>query len=236
MRKSQGFSLIEAAIVLVIITTLIASVAVPFAERHKQKRIWETRKSLEEIREALIGFAMANKRLPCPDLDSNPSAPGYGSEELSCATDPTAEGYLPFRTLGIPTIMDGWGSLPVTNLRVGHWRYRVDRNFAVPFTLTTTCNSRDELTIVDYLGVPQNETGACGVARHPVAIVYSTGPNTTPDGQNASFELTPPACPSCPSPNPGVYQSGESANFDDMVIWIGDVELKGALVRAGQLP
>lgn len=63
---AYGFSLIEVAIVLVIISVLVAIVAVPLATQLEQQRITETNKQLEIIKEALIGFTLANGRLPCP--------------------------------------------------------------------------------------------------------------------------------------------------------------------------
>ena len=64
--STRGFSLIEVAIVLVIISVLVAIVAVPLATQLEQQRITETNKQLEIIKEALIGFTLANGRLPCP--------------------------------------------------------------------------------------------------------------------------------------------------------------------------
>ena len=63
--NTRGFSLIEVAIVLVIISVLVAIVAVPLATQLEQQRITETNKQLETIKEAVIGFALANGRFPC---------------------------------------------------------------------------------------------------------------------------------------------------------------------------
>ena len=64
--KKNGFSLVEIAVVLVIISVLIAIVAVPLATQIEQRRTEATLKQLEVIKEALIGFATAKGRLPCP--------------------------------------------------------------------------------------------------------------------------------------------------------------------------
>ncbi len=68
MNKSKGFSLIEIAVVLVIITILLAFLAVPLATQVDQRRRAETAKQLDLAKDAIIGFAMANGRLPCPAL------------------------------------------------------------------------------------------------------------------------------------------------------------------------
>ena len=63
---AKGFSLVEIAVVLVIISVLATIVAVPLATQIEQRRVEETRKQIEVAKEALFGFAMANGRLPCP--------------------------------------------------------------------------------------------------------------------------------------------------------------------------
>lgn len=61
MKKAQhGFSLIELAIVLVIVTILVGGLAVPLSAQIEARRIAETRKIMEEAREALMGYAMTH--------------------------------------------------------------------------------------------------------------------------------------------------------------------------------
>jgi prepilin-type N-terminal cleavage/methylation domain-containing protein len=61
MKQARGFTLIELAIVLVIITILIGGLAVPLSAQIQARRIGETKRTLEEAREAIIGYAMSNK-------------------------------------------------------------------------------------------------------------------------------------------------------------------------------
>lgn len=219
----RGFTLIEMAVALVVFALLLGSILVPLSTQVEQRKISDTRKALEEIREALIGFAIINGRLPCPDTDSDPAAPGYGLEEASCATPPTAEGYLPWKTLGVAEF-DAWGiqRTSAASPRIGDWRYRIDRNFAVPFTLSSGFGA-DALTVRNSAAVALTST-----SERPIAIVVSAGPNTTADGQNAeaSFEASN-----------GVYQSDvPSATFDDILIWISRPILFNRMVAAGKLP
>jgi prepilin-type N-terminal cleavage/methylation domain-containing protein len=224
MRRAQhGFSLIELAVAVLVITLLLGSILVPLGTQVEQRKISDSRKSLEEIREALIGFAIINGRLPCPDTDSDPAAAGYGLEEATCSADPVTEGYLPWKTLGVAEI-DAWGirRTAVASPRTGDWRYRVDRNFAATFTLTTAFGA-DALTVRNSSG-----TALTSSTERPVAIVFSAGPNTAADGQNAltSFE-----------PTSGIYQADvPSATFDDIVIWISRPILFNRMVAAGKLP
>lgn len=60
MKSQAGFSLIELAIVLVIVTLLIGGLAVPLSAQIEARRIAETRKIMEEAREALMGYAMTH--------------------------------------------------------------------------------------------------------------------------------------------------------------------------------
>lgn len=60
MKRTRGFTLIELAIVLVIITILIGGLAVPLLAQIQARRIAETQRTLEEAREAIIGYAMSN--------------------------------------------------------------------------------------------------------------------------------------------------------------------------------
>jgi hypothetical protein len=117
---------------------------------------------------------------------------------------------------------DAWGSKRnnTSDAWSGYWRYRVDRNFAGTISLSTTFSS-DALSIKDNGGNSLTST-----SERPIAIIYSTGPNLTADGQNASFEATG-----------GIYQSDvPSASFDDILVWMSRPQLLNRLVSAGKLP
>ncbi|MDZ7596364.1 MAG: type II secretion system protein [Thiobacillus sp.] len=65
MKQTRGFTLIELAIVLVIMTILIGGLAMPLSAQIQARRIAETQKILEEAREAIIGYAMSNTTSTC---------------------------------------------------------------------------------------------------------------------------------------------------------------------------
>ena len=227
--KLGGFTLVEMAIVLAIVALLLAGLLPTITGQIEQQRRNETHKQLAEIQQALLGFAIINGRLPCP-IDStitNPTNANYGQEAANCSGNPAAEGYLPWKTLGV-TETDAWGTKRnnAGNPWNGYWRYRVDRSFATAFILTTPF-SVDNLTVRDSAG--NNITGS----ERPIAIVFSTGPDLIGNLQNAnigepgaSFE-----------PTNGIYQSDvPGVGFDDMLVWISRPQLFNRMVAAGKLP
>lgn len=228
-QTQTGFSLVEMAIVLVIVGVLLGGLLPTISSQIEQQRRNETRKHLDEIRDALIGYAIISGHLPCPrNTITDPSNSSYGEASATCGTDPTTEGYLPWKTLGVSET-DAWGikRSNTSDPWIGYWRYRVDRNFATTFSLTTSF-STDSLTI-------RNSTGSnlTSSSERPIAIVFSTGPDLKGNGQNAN--ITEPS-PSFEQTN-GIYQNDvPSPNFDDIMIWISRPQLFNRMVAAGNLP
>ena len=60
MTIQRGFTLIEMAIVLVIVTILIGGLAMPLSAQIQARRIAETRAEMNATRDALLGFAMGH--------------------------------------------------------------------------------------------------------------------------------------------------------------------------------
>ena len=128
LRKHGGFSLVEIAVVMIIISILIAVIAVPLATQVEQQRTIETNKQLELIKEALVGYALSNSRLPCPATDgvvygttntNGRENPVGGGGAAGCAVK---IGFLPAATLGVSPVdsngfaLDAWGS-PANRIR-----------------------------------------------------------------------------------------------------------------------
>ena len=65
-RRQGGFSLVELALGLVIVATLLSALLVPLATQLDQRRTGETQRLLEVAREAIYGFVVAQDRFPCP--------------------------------------------------------------------------------------------------------------------------------------------------------------------------
>lgn len=121
--RTRGFSLIELAVVLVIIGLMLGGLLVPLSTQMETDKRKETTATLASIREALIGFSIINKRLPCPDTNQD------GIENCSLTQPNGTLSFLPYADLGVsPT--DAWGNT---------WRYMVTKVYTVtPITTATT--------------------------------------------------------------------------------------------------
>jgi len=216
-KNTSGFTLVEMAIVLGIIALLLGGLLPTISGQIEQAKRKETRNSLTEIKQALLGYAIINGDLPCPTTTTDPADANYGIADATCNAT-TAEGYLPWRTLGVSEV-DSWGlkRFATADPWIGYWRYRLDDNFDTTFTLTTLP--------ADALTINNNDGNAITAApESPVAIVYSTGADITPNGENAgAFDNT--------------YQGDNpNNNFDDILIWISRPQLFNRMVQAGNLP
>ena len=138
MIRGRGFSLVELAVALAIIALLLAGALIPLSTQIDVRNSADTQRSMESIREAIIGFAQANGRLPCPaDGSIAAGAAGAGTELIagnSCAAANSASctaingatipcWVVPWATLGTPET-DAWGR---------RFSYRVSPAFADTF-------------------------------------------------------------------------------------------------------
>jgi len=108
-RHESGFTLVELAVALLIVGLLLASTLMPLSTQLEVRNTADTRRALEQIREAIIGFAQMNGRLPCPASGAvSAGTAGAGVEQYNGATCTTLIGVVPWSTLGVSET-DLWG-------------------------------------------------------------------------------------------------------------------------------
>lgn len=229
-----GFTLVETAIVLVIVALLTGGMMLTLGSQQEQSRLRETRRQLAEIKEALIGFAIANGRLPCP---ASPAATGLENPEGGGICTNRTSGFVPGITLGLsPTddkgyVIDAWGN------RI---RYAVSES---TFTTTGKMKEAGIASLNPSLVVCSSSAGSTAskcasgldLTTKALAIVYSPATNgarppTSADetanltGDNVFVDHTATA------------DGSPQGYFDDIVAWLSPNILFARMVEANVLP
>lgn len=232
---NAGFSLIEMAVVLMIMTLVLGGLLMPLSAQIEQRNRTETQKTLKDAKESLIGYAVANGVLPCPSVLDSSNIP-TGVARTTCDTTNNA-GYLPWTTLGV-TKQDAWGNL---------FRYSVSPEFTTPITLnsarTITIKSRDsnggEVSLSADNDIPavvlshgKNGYGAIngdGIQQFkPTGFTSSNPDEDTNAISNIKFFSRTPA--------PAGYAAAKGGEFDDMIAWVSPNILFNRMAAAGRLP
>lgn len=227
----RGFSLVELAIVLVIVSLLAGGLMMTLSSQMDLRNTQDTRQKLKEVHEALLGYAATHiaadghPYLPCPDTDNDGAENRSGTTCIAPAAN--AEGTLPWRDLGVGR-EDAWGN---------RFRYRVDKHFSdsgtgiAINTLAASLRICDQTPCATFVAtqIPvvilshgTNGFGAInsGGAANPAPTSAEELENLNSNDDFVSHTPTPPG------PN----------EFDDLVTWISPNILYSRLIAAGRLP
>jgi prepilin-type N-terminal cleavage/methylation domain-containing protein len=249
-RAERGFTLTELAIVVFIIALLGGGLLMTLAAQNENRELAETRRVLDVARDALIGFAVANGRLPCPaTAASNGREDPIGGGACTITLDGGAgaaiqPGFLPAITLSIgPTngagqLIDAWGN-PV--------RYAVTRVTA-PAGIVNAFTTAGGLKAQGYAGLttdlrvcvnlPGPGDATCGANRvqtFVAALVFSPGRTHSASGPLGPDEQENMNIGVAPARNPVFVTHASSADFDDILVTLSPNVLYGRLVSAGAL-
>lgn len=235
----QGFTLVEMAVVLVIVGLMLGGLLLPLSAQIDQRNYSDTQKSLSEIKEALIGYALSHGYFPCPAksaTDGREDRTGFTCTDPG--TGPKRIGHLPWAALGISKL-DGWGH---------QFRYSVTLAYAdsgakialSPLTARDiTIQTRDSDGNIQNLSnandipaaiVSMGKNGAWGYDNDGTQVADNSATNADEDTNGSGdgtvfFSRTPTS-------NTAVT-GGE---FDDVVAWISPSMYLNRMVAAGQLP
>lgn len=243
----RGFTLIELAIVLFVVALLLGGMLLPLSGQQDIRNYGDTQKILAEARDALLGYAMANERLPCPA-----SATSNGMESLSSpgvCTNPHS-GFLPAATLGLSPVdpqgyrLDGWGGEPGNRVR-----YAITTANTNAFTTQNGMKATGMTALVPDLqicntgagmanpGNPATATCAANtaLATDAVAVVYSVGKNTGTGGTGTD-ENHNPNPRSTVAADRAFVNAAQGPAFDDQMLWLSKSALFNRMVAAGRLP
>lgn len=217
--RSRGFTLTEMAVVLVIVALLIGGMILPLSAQQDIRYTAETQKQLDDIGEALYGYAASHSAgdgrpfLPCPDTTGDGLEDRAGGICVDALNQPIQEGNLPWADLGLAR-QDAWGN---------PFRYRVAAAFS---------NSGTGFTLMSAGDLRVCTSAACTATLGSAlpAVILSTGKNGAAAATDAD-ELE-----NLDDDTDFVQRIGSPGGYDDIVTWLPPSLLLQRMVNAGRLP
>ena len=111
--RQAGFTLVEVAIVLMIVAILLGYTVALFPRQQELKQYQAVEREMDRVLETIIGFAQVNGRLPCPAIPNSAGVEdGGGGGPCN-----NYGGFVPVNTLGISgrlnadsLLLDPWGN------------------------------------------------------------------------------------------------------------------------------
>ncbi|MCB5188210.1 type II secretion system GspH family protein [Methylobacillus caricis] len=243
--KQQGFSLVEMAVVLVILGFVISALILPVSAQRDVAYQQQTEKQLELATKALIGFAQTHGRLPCPA-----TAASNGLEAVLLLgvqgggqCDPSAY-MLPAATLGIKPVNDKGQALDGWSNPIFYKADQTNRGGSALPDFTTT----NEISLIG-IEVLRPEIRICATSsncndtnylvNNAVAVIYSLGKT---GAQVLTGDASGGADENANLDGDNIFVSHDirandpNGRFDHVLTWISPYVLYNAMIQAGQLP
>ena len=251
-RARGGFTLLELMIVLALVAVIASGLAIPLAAQVQARRVEETRRLLEEAREALLGFAAAHGRLPCPATATSRGeeafAAGGDAGNGACAT--FHGGFLPAAALGLAPL-DREGFLRDAWLEeANRVRYAVHGGAIGGTAHALTRADGLRMATLPALGAAAHYLYVCAAAE--AVDAKGCGPAANQLTRRAAFVLLSAGrnAPLAPPPGggearnldgDGVFVAHEPRSeagreFDDLLHWGAIHALSHRMLLAGRLP
>ncbi|MFK8067344.1 MAG: prepilin-type N-terminal cleavage/methylation domain-containing protein, partial [Gammaproteobacteria bacterium] len=223
--KNKGFTLLEVTIVLLIVGLLLGGILGPIATRHEQKQRQDTQDKLDQIKDALFGFAITNGRLPCPDTDATPDGIENPIDGVAGCT--AVFGTVPYETIGVNAIHDTWNN-PFSYRVTGTW---ADDPVALAGTGCGVATTGVSFELCSVGDITINDANSVQIVDEIPVVVFSQGKEdlasrtSTPETDNNG--------------NDSIYVYSDismvtGAEYDDMMVWISPNILKYRMVQAGR--
>jgi prepilin-type N-terminal cleavage/methylation domain-containing protein len=262
---AHGFSLVEMAVVLIILGFVLGALLLPLQAQRNQLFQSQTENTLALVKRTLLGYAQTHGRLPCP---ATAASNGIEQPIGGAAACMQAVGFLPAATLGIQPVdaqgfaLDGWGNrirYAVTQSSAGG-AATPDFTTNIADNVATPANEADGMNVVGMsnllpdLRVCASSVGitatVCSAAvpetnyliNNAVAVIYSIGAtgNQAIGGADETANLNDADANGIV--DDGVFVSHEprgaadaNGEFDHIVTWISPYVLYNAMIEAGQL-
>ena len=252
--STRGFTLIEMAIVLMIVGLLLGGLLMPLTAQRERARYTETEAALDEIRAALLGYALANDAFPCP---ATPSSSGLADVSGGACT--RQHGFVPAGTLGLTgrrnedrLLLDAWNN--PFRYSVANSDFDADGNW--DFTAPGEMRDVQIPNLAPDLNVCATSAGSSATAcadadatltsAAPV-VVFSMGRDWASFGGSDQGENVGASVGGGPSGRSYAvasdrvfvqrsHSTATGGEFDDVVTWISENRLYDRMVRAGRLP
>jgi prepilin-type N-terminal cleavage/methylation domain-containing protein len=235
-RFNTGFTLLEMAVVLLIVGLLLSGLLPTLSAQAEQQRIADTRKQMNEIRDALLGFAVSKGRLPCPADGTLTSENNAGLEltagsgvAMVCSSN---RGVVPWVTLGMNET-DAWGR---------RYSYRITSTFAdgedgTGSNCAVSSGVSFQLCSLGNLTVYKTSGGA-KVSDNLPAVIVSHGQNGLGAYTQQGKQINGVADDESENTdNNNAFVSKEfTTTFDDLLCWVSPNILFNRLVSAGKIP